>query len=509
MNEDNALGGAVRFIDTSITNFDDARATASGTASLLVRNESSTPARPIEFDNVDISDITFDTGAGAGQGQNVFLDTNNGVLSFNNVTINNVNINTRETTLDTLLCRIEAAPTLMSNIAVSNLTMTANNNTGGSIKGLALYDDISAAMTVNTASFTNITMDGIDGSAEIGAWGFTATDGADVIVNGATSTNCIKDNFFNAVGGVATANGVEAGNTSNRSSITLDDCHTSNCTGAYGAGGYGTAGGDITVTNSTVTDCESGTHAGSFGVPNGVAWYKGGTGDMLIEDSVATRCNSTNTNYGQAIFSHNNSDTGPDRVCSTTLRRVTVQGTASTALISAVHLRNVSGNGFAHNVLIEDGVYNNDGINEVELEVNNGEVLNVTISGAQIKGYTGPANQVATAYNATDLSFGSLQIVVGGLGGTVNLTLTDVTDILGAPTLTGASTFNITNMPNWMTQVGDTGVVNYADTSWGGQYSENSIGGGIGGGKWFMEVQAIDTTGLLTASTGIWVYIRP
>jgi hypothetical protein len=60
-------------------------------------------------------------------------------------------------------------------------------------------------------------------------------------------------------------------------------------------------------------------------------------------------------------------------------------------------------------------------------------------------------------------------------------------------------------MPNWMTQVGDTGVVNYADTSWGGQYSENSIGGG----KWFMEVQAIDTTGLLTASTGIWVYIRP
>jgi hypothetical protein len=70
---------------------------------------------------------------------------------------------------------------------------------------------------------------------------------------------------------------------------------------------------------------------------------------------------------------------------------------------------------------------------------------------------------------------------------------------------TGASTFNITNMPNWMTQVGDTGVVNYADTSWGGQYSENSIGGG----KWFMEIEAIDTTGLLTASTGIWVYIRP
>ena len=70
---------------------------------------------------------------------------------------------------------------------------------------------------------------------------------------------------------------------------------------------------------------------------------------------------------------------------------------------------------------------------------------------------------------------------------------------------TGASTFNITNMPNWMTQVGETGVVNYADTSWGGQYSENSIGGG----KWFMEIEAIDTTGLLTASTGIWVYIRP
>jgi hypothetical protein len=69
----------------------------------------------------------------------------------------------------------------------------------------------------------------------------------------------------------------------------------------------------------------------------------------------------------------------------------------------------------------------------------------------------------------------------------------------------GASTFNITNMPNWMTQVGTTGVVNYTDTTWGGQYSENSIGGG----NWFMEIEAIDTTGLLTASTGIWVYIRP
>lgn len=69
----------------------------------------------------------------------------------------------------------------------------------------------------------------------------------------------------------------------------------------------------------------------------------------------------------------------------------------------------------------------------------------------------------------------------------------------------GASTFNITQLPNWMTQVGDTGVVNYADTSWGGQYSNNSIGGG----KWFMEVEAIDATGLLSASTGIWVYIRP
>jgi hypothetical protein len=70
---------------------------------------------------------------------------------------------------------------------------------------------------------------------------------------------------------------------------------------------------------------------------------------------------------------------------------------------------------------------------------------------------------------------------------------------------TNASTFNITNMPNWMTQVGDTGVVNYADTSWGGQYSENSIGGG----NWFMEIEAIDASGLLSASTGIWVYIRP
>ena len=434
MNENNSVGGAVRFIDTSIANYDVARSAASGSASLFVRNTTSTAPRPIEFDNVDINNITFDSGPGTGTAQNVFVDTNNGILSFDDVRLDDITINSRETSLEALLFRVEAQPTKMDNITVSNLAMTATNNTGGSLKGLVAYLDNTAAMTVNTASFTGVTMDG-GVEAEVGAWGFTAQNASHIIMNNVTSTNCHKTNFVNAVGGVATASG--ANDASNRTKITLNNCTTSNCSGSFGAGGYGTGGGDITVNNCTVTDCESGTWSGDFGIPNGLAWYKGGTGDMLVEDSIATRCNSTNVSYGQAIFSHNNRTTGPTRDCTTTLRRVTVQGTASTALISAVHLRNVDSGGSLHTVLIEDGIYNNDGINEIELAVNNGATLDVVINGAQIKGYTGPANQTLTAYTADDVSLGSLQIVVGdqGGGGTVNLTLTNVSGI-GTPTLT-------------------------------------------------------------------------
>jgi hypothetical protein len=48
-----------------------------------------------------------------------------------------------------------------------------------------------------------------------------------------------------------------------------------------------------------------------------------------------------------------------------------------------------------------------------------------------------------------------LQIVVGGLGGTVNLTLTDVTDILGAPTLTLPYTIGPNNGPLYTVTTSD------------------------------------------------------
>jgi len=70
---------------------------------------------------------------------------------------------------------------------------------------------------------------------------------------------------------------------------------------------------------------------------------------------------------------------------------------------------------------------------------------------------------------------------------------------------TGASTFSIKQLPFWMTQSGDTGTVNYTNVQWGGKNSDNTIGGGV----WNIEVQAIDSTGLLTTETSIWLYVRP
>jgi hypothetical protein len=74
-----------------------------------------------------------------------------------------------------------------------------------------------------------------------------------------------------------------------------------------------------------------------------------------------------------------------------------------------------------------------------------------------------------------------------------------------SPNWSGASTYSITGLPSWMTQSGDSGAVTYTSASWGGQWSDNSIGGG----RWAINVQAIDASGLLSASTSIWVYIRP
>lgn len=74
-----------------------------------------------------------------------------------------------------------------------------------------------------------------------------------------------------------------------------------------------------------------------------------------------------------------------------------------------------------------------------------------------------------------------------------------------APNWTGADTFSIKQLPPWMTQVGDTGTVNYTNVKWGGKNSSNSIGGGA----WNIQIQAIDSTGLLTTETSIWLYAKP
>lgn len=70
---------------------------------------------------------------------------------------------------------------------------------------------------------------------------------------------------------------------------------------------------------------------------------------------------------------------------------------------------------------------------------------------------------------------------------------------------TGASTFAISGLPLWMAQSGSTGTVDYTNVQWGGKNSDNTIGHGV----WDIQVQAIDSSGLLTTETAIWLYIRP
>lgn len=81
-----------------------------------------------------------------------------------------------------------------------------------------------------------------------------------------------------------------------------------------------------------------------------------------------------------------------------------------------------------------------------------------------------------------------------GTSGSINL----------APNWSGASTFLIQELPLWMEQSGTTGTLNYTNVQWGGKNSENTIGGGV----WSIQVQAIDSTGLLTTETSIWLYVR-
>lgn len=68
----------------------------------------------------------------------------------------------------------------------------------------------------------------------------------------------------------------------------------------------------------------------------------------------------------------------------------------------------------------------------------------------------------------------------------------------------GASSFSITQLPNWMEQAGTTGVVDVTNATWGGKTSDNTIGEGV----WDINVEAIAGEGIPTTSTTIWVYVR-
>ena len=99
--------------------------------------------------------------------------------------------------------------------------------------------------------------------------------------------------------------------------------------------------------------------------------------------------------------------------------------------------------------------------------------------------FTGSAPTLTTPYDTLMLSLGAT--------GSIDL---------GA-NWSGAATYSITGLPEWMVQDGTTGTVDYTNVKWGGISSDNTIGHGL----WELEVQAIATEDL-TTSTSIWLYAR-
>jgi hypothetical protein len=431
---------AIRFHEGCVLTCDTITRTATLADGGLINNTGITAGRVFQFRGASISGGTLTTGSTGTFPTSFVLGTADSLLDIDGLDIDGITISNNVATsgVTSQIFNIVKQPTQVKGVTTSSITL--NGIGAGFVRGFCSYNDNAAAMTISDSVFDGITMDG-GTTAELQAWGGNAINDAEIIFTDCTSDGCSKANAVNAVGGMGLSLG--ASTVSTRSKVTFNNCHTTDAQGAFGAGGYGTGGGDIVVAVGTVTDSSDGGHVTAFNEPNGIAYYKGGTGDMLLEDFGSVRAVSAGTEQGQALYSHNNPNSPGTlaRACTTTWRRGSVTGITNTLGNPSANLQNVEGAAPLdvrdHDCLLENMVFNNDGVEELTLRAAGSTsvqaVLNVVINDTQIKGYTGPADMALTGITTTT-SFGSLNVIVTA-GALVNLTLTNVTDTV-APTLT-------------------------------------------------------------------------
>lgn len=434
--------GPVRFLEGCIIGDCVVDRTGNTLTAALLQSSGINAGRVWQFIGAMVRNVVFSTGPNT-LSSSLLLAISGGDLDIDGLTLSNLTIN-NESDVVSQLININKSPLLFNNLIASNINMNASGE--GTVRGIATYDDNTQDGLFSNLTLSNIAMDGgtvQSEGADVQAWGISAINDSHAIIDGGSTTGCTKTTSSNAVGGVALSLGMSTVN--DRSKITVKNHVCRYCHGAFGVGGYGTGGGDITAQNVSVLDSDDGDNETVFGKPNGIGFYKGGTGDMLLEDFNCIRLNSSGTEQGQALYSHNNPNSPGTlpRACFTTWRRGLVTGTLDTSLSPVANLQNVEGTGGTaaidvrdHDGLIEDMVFDNDGVQELTLRAHGSTdhqaVLNVIIRDTQIKGYTGPANMPNTAITSTT-SFGSLNVIVTA-GAVVNLTIEGVSDI-GIPTL--------------------------------------------------------------------------
>ncbi len=88
---------------------------------------------------------------------------------------------------------------------------------------------------------------------------------------------------------------------------------------------------------------------------------------------------------------------------------------------------------------------------------------------------------------------------------TVQLVLGDSGSIDAGSNWSGASSFIISQLPSWASQDGTTGTINYTDACWGTENSDVCIGDGI----WDIQVQAIDSSGLIKSEGNFYLRVGP
>lgn len=434
---------ALRFLEGCVIELDNVTRGSTDSSGACIDNTGITAGRIFQFRGAKVSGGSFTTGASGTTPTAFVLSTQTSLLDIDGLEIDGITINNNNAELAggiiSQIFNITTQPTQVKGVATSNITLNVTGTGFG--RGFCSYNDNTAAMTISDSAFDGITMDG-GGDGELQAWGGNAINDAEIIFDNCTSNGCSKTNAVNAVGGMGLSIGASTVNDRSKVSF-INGCRTDDAQGAFGAGGYGTGGGDITVSNGSVFDSSDGGHVTDFNEPNGIAYYKGGTGDMLLEDFSSVRAVSVGTEQGQALYSHNNpnSPNTPARACTTTWRRGSVTGITNTLGNPSANLQNVEGVAPAdvrdHDCLLENMVFNNDGVEELTLRAAGSTsvqaVLNVVINDTQIKGYTGPTDMALTGITTTT-SFGSLNVIVTA-GALVNLTLVSVTGT-GAPTLT-------------------------------------------------------------------------